>query len=74
MIVNLTEELFGQFIPHQVGNIVEYNKNSVLYYGRIDEVTGRFSSTKMDKKFEIIYKINNESVNQSAIVRKIAEH
>jgi hypothetical protein len=73
MINHYAEELFSRFIPFQIGNIVEYNKNGVVFYGKIEEVVGRFSNSKTDKKFDISYRINSEHVQQQSVLRKIAE-
>jgi len=66
------EELFSNFIPYKIGNIVEYNNNGIGY-GKVEEITGRFSSTMMDKKFELRYRINGTWISQDSIIRKVGE-
>ena len=73
MINQLTEELFARFVPYKIGNIVEYNRNGNICYGKIQEIKGRFADTKLDKKFEIHYRVNDEHVAQDSILRKVAE-
>jgi hypothetical protein len=73
MINHYAEELFARFVPFQIDNIVEYNKNGHVVYGKIEEVRGTFATSKGDKKFEVIYRINSEVVAQDSILRKVAE-
>lgn len=72
MVNQHTEELFSKFIPYKIGNIVEYNRNGVVY-GKIDEITGRFSNTRLDKKFELHYRINGDVISQEHVIRKVSE-
>lgn len=70
--MNLSEDLFTK-LPYKVGNIVEVNKDRVVTYGKVEEVAGRFKNDALGKSVTILYRINNELVDQSLITRKVSE-
>lgn len=69
-----TDELCNKYIPYNVGNIVEYSKNNTPFFGRVEEVSGRFVNSKDDKRFHINFRINGDLVPFESVVRKVSEH
>jgi hypothetical protein len=68
-----TDELCQKYIPYNVGNIVEYSKSNISFFGRVEEVSGRFVNSKEDKRVHISFRINGDLVPFESVVRKVSE-